>query len=116
MAIARLYTGDDGKSHFEDLDPKFDPSSGAAAGIFPESASGITYRSQASGTFIDFHTAPRRQWLITLSGTVEIVTEDGTTRRFGTGDAMLAEDTTGRGHTTRIVSSEPRVTIVIPVP
>jgi len=40
---------------------------------------------------------------------------DGTLRRFGPGDARLVEDTTGKGHTTRVVSSEPVLTAVIPL-
>jgi hypothetical protein len=40
---------------------------------------------------------------------------DGTLRRFGAGDARLVEDTTGKGHTTRVVGSEPVLTAVIPL-
>ena len=40
---------------------------------------------------------------------------DGTTRRFGPGDARLVEDTTGQGHTTRVVSDEPVVMGIIPL-
>ena len=116
MALARIYTGNDGKSHFEDLDPNFDPTTGASTGLFPEASTGISYRSQPAGTLIDFHPAPRRQWLITLSGVMEIEIGDGTKRRFGTGDAMLAEDTTGQGHISRVVGDEPRVTVIITMP
>jgi hypothetical protein len=53
--------------------------------------------------------------VITLAGQVEIGIGDGTVRRFGAGDVMLADDLTGRGHTTRVVSSEPRITITVPL-
>ena len=43
-----------------------------------------------------WHTAPRRQWCITLSGSVEIGIGNGTVKTFGPGDVFLAEDTTGR--------------------
>ena len=51
---------------------------------------------------MDWHPAPRRQYVIILTGQLEIGLGDGTTRRFGPGDARLVEDTTGQGHTTRV--------------
>ena len=65
--------------------------------------------------FIDWHVAPRRQFIITLSGEVEIGLGDGTLRRFGAGNVMLADDLTGKGHTTHAVSDAPRVSVAIPV-
>jgi uncharacterized cupin superfamily protein len=53
--------------------------------------------------------------VITLSGAVEIEPGDGTVRRFGPGDVMLADDTTGHGHITRVVSKEPRTYVMIPL-
>ena len=50
---------------------------------------------------LGWHTAPRRQWCITLSGSVEIGIGDGTVKTFGPGDVFLAEDTTGQGHTAK---------------
>jgi hypothetical protein len=47
-------------------------------------------------------TAPARQWVIVLTGTVEVATADEV-RRFGPGDLVLAEDTDGAGHTTTAV-------------
>ena len=47
------------------------------------------------------------------AATVE--TGDGTVRRFGPGDVMLAEDTTGRGHITRVVGNQPRHYVFIPL-
>ena len=50
---------------------------------------------------LGWHTAPRRQWCITLSGSVEIGIGDGTVKTFGPGDVFLAEDITGQGHTAK---------------
>ena len=115
----RVYTGEDGKSHIEEIDPPFEPFvdvEGAHGDGTPmESATGITFRRGAPGYFLDFHTAPRRQYTITLSGEIEIGTGDGTVRRFGPGSVLLAEDLTGQGHTTRVVSREPRLYIVVPL-
>ena len=57
--------------------------------------------------------APRRQYLITLSGKTEIGLGDGTVHKLGPGDVNLAEDLTGRGHTTRVVGDVPRVVATI---
>jgi hypothetical protein len=53
--------------------------------------------------------------VITLEGQVEIGIRDGTTRTFGPGDVVLAEDVTGRGHTSKVVGGRTRVCIAIPL-
>lgn len=98
MQFCRLYSGDDGKSHFEDLDQQegskhFLNSVAAKALVFKND----TNRDDLHGS----HTAPRRQWCITLSGSVEIGLGDGTKKTFGPGDVFLAEDVTGQGHTAK---------------
>jgi hypothetical protein len=107
----RLYTGDDGHSHFEELDMK----DGFAAFEKMQKATGITFRRHESGNFIDWHGAPCRQYIITLQGAVEIGISDGTIKTFGPGDVMLADDIGGRGHTTRAVGNVPRISVAIPV-
>lgn len=117
--FVRVYTGDDGRSHLEEIDPPFEPFvdvEGAHGDGTPmEGATGITFRRGAPGYFLDFHTAPRRQYTITLSGEIEIGTGDGTVQRYGPGTVLLAEDLTGQGHTTRVVGQEARVYIVVPL-
>jgi len=39
--------------------------------------------------------------VVNLSGLVEIEVGDGSKRRLGAGDILLADDTTGQGHITR---------------
>jgi hypothetical protein len=53
--------------------------------------------------------------VVTLSGIGEIECGDGSRRRFGPGDILLAEDTTGQGHITREIEG-PRRGIFIPLP
>jgi hypothetical protein len=53
--------------------------------------------------------------VFTVSGAVDIEVGDGTTRRLGAGDILIAEDTTGQGHVTREVGPEPRVSIFVPL-
>ena len=108
MSITRLYTGADGQSHLEHLDPSSHPELTNLQGT-----KGIVFRTSEAGHFHDWHNAPRRQYVITLEGEVEIGLGDGTVHRFGAGHATLAEDLTGKGHTTRVVGNTRRVTATI---
>ena len=65
--------------------------------------------------FIDWHPAPRRQYIISLSGNIEIELGNGTKHTFHPGDARLVEDTTGKGHITRVPGDTPSISAVIPL-
>jgi len=114
MKIVRLYTGTDGESHLEEIEVEFGPM-GATETTQLQAATGIAFRRAPAGNVQDYHPAPRRQYVVTLSGQGEIEVGDGTVRRFGPGDVMLAEDTTGRGHITRVVGAQPRLFATIPL-
>ena len=49
----------------------------------------------------DWHTAPRRQFILQISAATEREVSDGEKRRFGPGTLTLVEDLTGKGHVTR---------------
>lgn len=114
MRVVRLYTGQDGESHFEEIEVKFEPMGELETGAL-EAATGVAFRRAPAGHVQDWHPAPRRQYVITLAGQAEIEIGDGTVRRFGPGEVMLAEDVTGRGHITRVVGTQPRVYVAIPL-
>jgi hypothetical protein len=98
MQFCRLYTGEDGKSHFEDLDQK----AGSKHFLAEAVATAVVFKNDALRDDLHaWHNAPRRQWCITLSGSVEIGLGDGTKRTFAPGDVFLAEDVTGQGHTAK---------------
>ena len=110
MALFRLYTGTDGKSHVEPI----------ALAKTPDWSKGlattqISFREDPVGRFIDWHPAPKRQFVIILSGQLEIGLGDGSKHLFGAGDARLVEDTTGQGHTTRVHGNVPCLTATIPL-
>ena len=110
MDISRLYSGPDGQTHLEFMSLETHPELGTLL-----KAEGIQFRVMPPGHFIDWHPAPRRQFVITLSGQVEIGLGDGTVHRFGPGHVNLAEDLSGQGHTTRVVGDLPRETATIPL-
>lgn len=109
--FVRIYTGDDGQTHFEDLDLPSDRAIHSGMQVTP----GVNFRRFEPGYFSDWHTAPRRQYVITLSGEMEIGIGDGTKRRFGAGDVLMADDLTGQGHTTGVVGDQPRISVTIPI-
>ncbi len=115
MHIVRVYTGSDGESHFEDLPIEFDESGGFGRISKMVKARGVMFREVDGDYDLDFHNAPRRQYVVNLTGSVELVVGDGTRRLLGPGSILLAEDTTGRGHKSRNVGGEPRTCLFIPL-
>ncbi|GIX49315.1 MAG: hypothetical protein KatS3mg131_3526 [Candidatus Tectimicrobiota bacterium] len=115
MAILRLYTGADGQSHFEDIEPVFEPRGDQSDYAVVHAASGIVARRFHAQRTNPWHNAPGRVCVFILSGAVEIEVGDGTVRRLGPGDVLIAEDVTGQGHITREVGDEPRVSIFVPL-
>jgi hypothetical protein len=113
MKVVRLYTGADNKSHFEDL--QIPLKDGGKVGFLSEltKATGVVFRETTGDYDYDFHTAPRRQYVVNLEGEVEIEVGDGTRRILRTGDILLAEDTTGQGHKSRAVAGKPRKSLFI---
>jgi quercetin dioxygenase-like cupin family protein len=114
LMMSRLYTGPDGQTHFEETEAKF--TAGSANEVFKlMSITGAELHRAAPGTVIDWHTAPRRQYVITLSGQGEIEVAGGKKFTVGPGHIDLVEDTTGKGHITRVIGNEDRVTLQLPV-
>ena len=110
MSIFRVYTGNDGESHFEEVTPD------QFAEIANRRGPGdITLNQRPSDYFSDYHTAPRRQFVVTLAGRAELEVADGSKRQMGAGDVLIAEDLTGHGHILRHLGSEPRVAFSVPL-
>jgi hypothetical protein len=114
VMINRLYTGPDGQSYVEEIEAKFTLGDGLAAYKLLAN-SGAELRRAPPGRVADWHTAPRRQYVITLSGHGELEVAGGKKIQVGPGSINLVEDVTGKGHITRTVGNEDRVTIQIPV-
>ena len=54
----------------------------------------------------NWHPTPVRQLIVFLSGQCEITVGDGQSRRFGPGEMVMLEDTTGKGHVTKVIGSQ----------
>lgn len=115
MAIIRIYTGSDGKFHFEEIQPRFESRGDRSESAELIPGSGIVMRRFEPKRTNPWHHAPGRYAVFTLSGAVDIEIGDGTVKRLGPGDILIAEDLTGQGHGTREVGPEPRVSIFVPL-
>ena len=115
MRAIRIFAGTDGASQFEDLDV---PLADVAAGLRASErlpALGVVFIEDNGKDELHRGTAPQRQFVLVLQGALEVEVSDGSSRRIGPGDVVLAEDTTGRGHITRGVET-PRRAVFIAVP
>ena len=111
VSIVRVYADSLGESHFEDVswdlvEAEFAPPAPPllVSEFMRSTAFGII--SAAPGWFGEWHPAPKRQLTIYISGRVEATVSDGETRIFGPGDITLLEDTTGKGHRSKVVGEE----------
>ena len=59
------------------------------------------------------HPIPRRLLFAFLRGAVEITASDGIVRVFRSGDVLLAEDTWGEGHASRIIGEADCLAVVV---
>ena len=118
-AYTRIYSDDEGETHFEDVSPEMITERYAGAEWLisePLSVSDLWFRRVTTEFPDEPHVAPRRQLIVALAGEAEVEVSDGETRRFGPGSVILVEDTTGKGHRTRRIGDTPRETLFISLP
>ena len=113
IRIVRIYTGPDNQSHFEDVDVPLKAAGKTGSLSEMVKAKGVMFRQTEGDYDYEFHTAPRRQYVVNLEGEVEIEVGDGAKRILRSGDILLAEDTTGQGHISRAVAGKPRKSLFI---
>jgi hypothetical protein len=116
VTVTRLYTGPDGQTHAEDVDVKLSPSTGAAGGAERSAlvnVSSVQFQRTPANQFQDWHNAPQRQYVVTVSGRREAEIAGGKRVILEPGRIILAEDLTGKGHITRGAGTEDAVTLII---
>ena len=118
MKYTRVYSDDEGESHFEDIEADFSSMPFAPPAppldISPfVPATRCGFLRAPVGWYGDWHPAPKRQLLCYLAGQIEAETSDGTVRRFGPGDVTLVDDTTGKGHRSRVISTDEVLAVVV---
>lgn len=116
MKITRIYTDPNGDSRFEDIEiPLLDQ---GEIGYLSEKigVTSLQLRKVSPDYDYDFHHAPQRQYIVLLDGGVEIETSLGEARQFQTGEILLVEDTTGKGHRTKNLEKRERTSLFIHLP
>ena len=85
MKIHRLYADKNGESHFQDVEIEFAETTRAGRLSKRMPATGIIFREVQPDYDLDWHPAPRRQYIINLDAGVQITASDGESRRIGAG-------------------------------
>jgi mannose-6-phosphate isomerase-like protein (cupin superfamily) len=109
LDYTRLYTDKDGESHFEEaqtdlaLTEYAPPAPPLLLSAFTP-ARQFGFMQAPAGWSSDWHPSSVRSMFFVLSGEGEVTASDGETRRFAVGSILLAEDTDGKGHRSKVVS------------
>ena len=118
MRYIHMYSDDAGESHFEDVDVKLEEVDFAPPALPPNlspftPAKRFAFCSFPVGWIGDWHPSPQRQIFFILSGEISVKVSDGEMRTFVAGDAILGEDTGGKGHFSRVTSETDVLTAVV---
>lgn len=121
VQYTRLYADSTGESRFEDLTLDFQliqyapPTPNLYVSPFtPATQYGVLILPQ--GWDGGLHPVQNRQVYFVLSGVAEVELSGGETRRFAPGQMLVGEDTTGKGHHTRVVGKEDLVLATVHLP
>jgi hypothetical protein len=118
MRYTRLFANEDGESHFGHVEidlalteyappaPPLELSS-----IIP--ATHVGFMRAPAGWSSEWHPSSARNLFVVLSGEWEVTASDGETRRFKTGSVLLVDDTTGKGHSSRVVSEGESLAVMV---
>src|SRR6266480_1674234 len=118
MRYTRLYSDEHGESHFEDIEVDL-VSMDYAPPAPPLDLSSVTPATQfrfmntPPGWSSDWHPSPLRNIFFVLSGEWEVTASDGETRRFPAGSVLRVEDTTGKGHSSRVIGNTETLAAVV---
>jgi len=115
MRIHNLYEDADGISHFRDVEIEWVEERHFSRLSARLPAAGIIFRETSGDYNLDWHPAPRRQYIINLDAGVEITASDGESRIIGAGEVLLVEDVTGKGHLSKAVGGKMRRSIFVPI-
>src|SRR5262245_20948174 len=115
--FTRLYTGPDGESHAEERDVAWRPAQLHAQLKESESVkvTGAQFLRWPRGFVWAGHPASKRQYVIIISGRGEVDVVGGKKVQLAPGRVLLAEDVTGKGHTTRVGDDEDLVMLLVPL-
>ena len=106
--LIHVYVTPDGESHSDIVEIE------NTAGEIPVTSMTASAYERNDTNAAEWHTAPRKQFAINLTGDLEVELSDGTRRAIGQGDLVYLEDITGKGHVTRVLTSVTNLFIHVP--
>jgi quercetin dioxygenase-like cupin family protein len=113
MLITRIARTPDGGSQFETWEIELADAGEIGRLSEAHAVTSVVFRENDPSYDWDWHCAPQRQFIVLLDGEIEVEVTSGEKRRFGGGDILLVEDTTGTGHRTRSVGGRSRRSLFI---
>ncbi len=111
VRATRLFSGPDGQTHAEEVN--ISQLATAQPGILKPAS--VRFSTRGPGTSDDWHTAPQRQYLITLKGHAEIEIGGGQIVHATTGSVLLIEDMTGKGHRAKVTAESEWHVMFVPL-
>ena len=115
MRIHNIYVDDNGESHWRDIEVEWAEERNFSKLSKRLPATGIIFRETSGSYNLDWHPAPRRQYIINLDGGVKITASDGVAREIGAGEVILVEDVRGKGHLSQSIGGKLRHSIFVPI-
>ena len=121
MRYARLFADDKGESHFDDIEIEFTATHYVQSAapldfspMFP--ATQVAFMRAPAGWASEFHVSSAHNMFVVLSGEWEVTASDGESRHFAAGSALLVEDITGKGHSSRVLNDMESIAAVVGLP
>jgi hypothetical protein len=115
MRIHNIYVDDNGESHWRDIEVEWVEERNFSKLSKRLPATGIIFRQTSGDYDLDWHPAPRRQYIINLDAGVRITASDGVSREVGPGEVVLVEDVHGKGHLSKSIGGKLRHSIFVPI-
>ena len=117
----RIYADGNGETHFEDVALEFEQTDlvpPAPPVLLTQFAASERYGFELvhPGWVGDAHPVPQRLLAVYLSGTGTMEASDGEVRDLVPGTILLAEDTTGKGHVSRVTGNEDMLVLIVMLP
>ena len=111
LKYVKIVADENKETHFEDAevplkDADYAPPAPPIAVSPHQDATGVCAIGFPPGWFGDFHPAPKYQWMMIMSGTLEIGVSDGEKRTLPAGTIAFLEESGSKGHSTRVIGDE----------
>jgi hypothetical protein len=115
MRVHNLYEDENGQSHWRDIEIQWVQETPGGRLSAPIPVSALIFRETPPSYDLDWHPAPRRQYIVNLVGGVQLTASDGEARVIEAGEVILVEDISGKGHLSKSVEGKLRHSLFIPI-